>query len=101
MIRSATNQLDIPGIASARPVTATRFRRHISPQAGHALEILGHGIEYLSDEFMYEYPQPPFERKARMEAIELLMAMNRRVYLECPEIPSLRDRFVGFIQRLM
>jgi len=101
MIRSATSHLEIPVTASARPVAAARARRRITPQAGQALEILGHGIEYLSDEFMHEFPLPPIERKARLEAIELLMAMNRRVYFECPEIPSLHDRFLGFIRGLM
>ena len=29
-------------------------KRRISPEAGHALELLGHAIEYLTDELVYE-----------------------------------------------
>ncbi len=37
-----------------------RRRRRISPQAGHALEILGHAIEYLADEYVHQAgPCPP------------------------------------------
>lgn len=66
-------------------------RRRISPQAGRALEILGHAIGYLTDEFIhaggsFSTPDP------RVEAIELLMGLNRAIYFECPEVLSLADR---------
>ena len=35
-------------------VVFTGRRRRIDARAGHALEILGHAIEYLTDEFFYE-----------------------------------------------
>jgi hypothetical protein len=28
-----------------------------------------------------------------LEAVRLLMALNRQVYFECPEVPSFRERF--------
>jgi len=28
-----------------------------------------------------------------MEAVQLLMAVNRQVYFECPEVPSLSERW--------
>lgn len=75
--------------ASALP-RAVR-RRRISPEAGHALEILGHAIEYLTDEYIHAggsfSPQD-----GAIEAVQLLMAANRQIYFACPEVPSLSKR---------
>jgi len=71
-------------------------RRRISPQAGHALEILGHAIDYLTDE--YVYAGGTFSvRDAQLQAIHLLMAVNRQIYFECPEAPTLADRWRSLI----
>jgi hypothetical protein len=66
-------------------------RRRITPQAGHALEILGHAIDYLTDEFIHCHGSLS-TRNPQLEAVQLLMARNREVYFECPEIPSLAER---------
>jgi hypothetical protein len=73
------------------PRVATKRRRHITPQAGHALEILGHAIEYLTDEFVHEGGSLS-AHDARIQAVQLLMALNRQVYFECPEVPSFAER---------
>jgi hypothetical protein len=66
-------------------------RRRISPEAGHALEILGHAIEYLSDE--YVHAGGSFSaHDGQVEALQLLMAMNRQIYFTCPELPTLGER---------
>ena len=67
-------------------------RRQISPEAGHALEKLGHAIEYLTDEFVH-FGASLSADDARLEAIQLLMARNREVYFECPELPRFSERF--------
>src|ERR1039458_8885567 len=67
-------------------------RRRITPQAGHSLEKLGHAIEYLTDEFVH-MGGSFCARNAHVEAVEMLMALHRQVYFECPEIPSLKERF--------
>ncbi len=73
-----------------------RQQRRISPQAGHALEMLGHAIEYLADEFVHE--GGAFSaHDPRVEAVQLLMARNREIYFECPEIPSFGDRVRGWL----
>jgi hypothetical protein len=72
-------------------------RRRTTPEAGFALEVLGHAIEYLTDEYVHEggilssidSPDP------RVEALRLLMAANREVYYACPLVPSLYQRVVG------
>ena len=79
----------------APPIAATEVRpcrrRRISLQAGHALEILGHAIEYLTDEYVHEGGLFS-AHDPRLEAIQLLMARNREIYLACPELPTLGAR---------
>ena len=82
-----------PASASRRAV-ANR-RRRITPEAGHALEILGHAIEYLTDEFVHEGGSF-FPTDNRIKAVQLLMALNRQVYFECPEVPSFMESCRSF-----
>lgn len=98
MAASTTTELPIltPVESSAAP--RGNRRRRISPQAGHALEILGHAIEYLTDEFTHS-GAPFFSGNSQLEAVQLLMARNREVYFECPEIPSLGERLRAFLNR--
>ncbi len=72
-------------------------RRRISPEAGHALEILGHAIEYLADEFVYAGGSFS-AHDAQVEAVQLLMGLNREVYFDCPEVPTFADRFRTFVR---
>jgi hypothetical protein len=77
-------------LASASSVLTNR-RRRITPRAGHALEILGHAIEYLTDEFVHEGTGMT-AGSSQLEAVQLLMALNRQVYFECPVVPTLGER---------
>ncbi len=86
---SGVTPIDSTPVASA--VRAGSSRRRISPEAGHALEILGHAIEYLTDEFIYSGGSF-FARDPRLEAVQLLMAANRAIYFDCPEVPTLGQR---------
>lgn len=72
-------------------------RRRTTPEAGFALEILGHAIEYLADEYVHEAGLLPsiYSGDPRVEAIQLLMAANRQVYFACPLAPSLYQRVAG------
>jgi hypothetical protein len=82
-----------PAVLSAR---LRSRRRQIDPQSGHALEILGHAIEYLTDEFVHHGGSPRGSLSSsnpQLEAIQLLMALNRQVYFACPEVPTFIDRF--------
>lgn len=82
----------------AREVPAGR-RRRISPEAGHALEILGHAIEYLADEYTYDRRRLK-ANDPQVEAMQLLMACNRAIYFACPVVPTLEDRLRAFARRL-
>jgi hypothetical protein len=66
-------------------------RRRISPEAGHALETLGHAIEYLSDEFVHAGGQLT-AHDGQVEAVQLLMRINRQIYFDCPIVPSFSER---------
>lgn len=90
-VSAAVTTAPLSAIGSKRP-------RRISPEAGHALEILGHAIEYLSDEYVHSGGALT-DRDPQVQAVQLLMAINRQVYYSCPEIPSLRDRFYTFLHR--
>jgi hypothetical protein len=81
--------LGAPVVSEAR--VRTNRPRRITPQAGHALEILGHAIEYLTDEFVH-CGGDMSPRNAQLEAVQLLMGLNRQVYFECPEVTTLGDR---------
>ncbi len=84
----------IPASAPSASVAQVRpsRRRRITPQAGRALEILGHAIEYLTDEFVHEGGSLSAGNE-RIKAVQLLMALNRQVYFECPEAPSFGERY--------
>jgi hypothetical protein len=93
--RMATTVMADSRIAKAEPEVQAgvrNIRRRISPQAGRALEILGHAIDYLTDEYFHESGSP-FVMDGRVEALQMLMAVNRQVYFECPEAPTLRARW--------
>lgn len=90
-IDTASASIYIPLANHGRP-----RRRRITPAAGHALEILGHAIEYLSDEFVRS-GEPLTAHNAQVEAVQLLMAKNRQIYLACPESPTLAERWRALV----
>lgn len=85
----------------AAPVTAVardwkNRRRRITAEAGHALEKLGHAIDYLTDEYIHRGGtfQPG---DADLQAVEMLMAINLKVYFACPEVQTLGERFHAWL----
>lgn len=77
----------------------TGRRRRITPQAGRALEILGHAIEYLADEFVYHGCELE-DSRAHTEAMRILIEANRRIYFNCPEVPTFGERCTAILNRL-
>jgi len=81
--------------ASSGTSPASRpLRRKISPEAARALKTLGHAIEYLANEFLQD-DAPPVHDNPRLQAVRMLMALNRQIYFECPMEPvalSFRER---------
>jgi hypothetical protein len=96
MAATTTTGFSIPVTAPAVPIVHAR-RRRITPQAGHALEILGHAIEYLTDEFVHEGGAIT-AKDGQLQAVQMLMALNRQIYFECPEIPSFAERWHALLR---
>jgi hypothetical protein len=72
---------------------AGSVRRQLSQESGRALEILGHAIEYLADEYSVDTADkgPLGSADPRVEAIQVLKALNRAIYYSGAEIqPVLR-----------
>jgi hypothetical protein len=88
------------GAAKAVPVPGQAKRRSIDPRTGRALVILGHAIEYLADEFIHEGGSFTANR-GQVDAIQILMALNREIYLACPEAPTLGQWFKSGLQKLL
>lgn len=100
MAASVTTRFVVP--ATTMPASISHpapVRRRITPQAGRALEILGHAIEYLTDEFVHE-GGPLCAHQPQLQAVQLLMALNRQVYFACPEAPTLGERCLALLRRL-
>lgn len=72
----------------------TAERRRITPTNGRALEILGHAIEYLADEYAMTALQMGTldSGDPRVEAVQLLILLNREVYFSNPEYEPLHRR---------
>ncbi len=91
----------ISGLAHSNTAISTFRRRRISPETGRAIEMLGHAIEYLADEFvldcMSHKGENPCNPNPQVAAIELLMARNREVYFACPELPTMGERLRSLI----
>jgi hypothetical protein len=75
----------------AAPTQPPVRRRH-TPESGRALEILGHAIEYLADEYALEtVPKGPLgNADPRVQAIQLLKSLNREVYYAGAVVPPRR-----------
>jgi hypothetical protein len=102
MAASTTSGFSLHVASSSRAIPASQERkfrpRRISPEAGHALEKLGHAIEYLSDELVHEGGELS-QHNPQVEAVQLLMALNRQIYFGCPEVPGWGARLKAFLHR--
>jgi len=83
------HDVSMPVSVLSRPVAR---RRRITPQAGRALEILGHAIEYLTDEYVHRAKVASVD-DGELQAVQLLMGINRQIYFACPEAPTMADRW--------
>jgi hypothetical protein len=65
-------------------------RRRLSPEAGRALEILGHAIEYLADEYANDPSDkgPLGNADPRVAAIQILKGLNRALYYSGTEVKT-------------
>jgi hypothetical protein len=81
------------GSASSAGISAGReplVRRRLSPENGRGLEMLGHAIEYLADEYAVDPHSKGRLGSAdpRVEAIQILKGLNRAIYFSGTAVPS-------------
>jgi len=100
----STSGLSIVPIAPFAPPRlvsqATLRPRRFSPQDGRALELLGHAIEYLADEYALECRSRNCDLSGKppeVQAIEMLMARSREIYFNGEPAPTLADRLRGWL----
>jgi|ERR1035441_182212 hypothetical protein len=98
MAASTTTAFPLPISSSAVNAIqdGLKRRRSINPKAGHALEILGHAIEYLTDEFIHQGGSFS-ANNGQLQAVQLLMALNRQIYFDCPVVPPLGKRLLALL----
>jgi hypothetical protein len=77
----------VTGLSSATELRPF-VRRQLSPEEGRAIEILGHAIEYLADEYCADAEPKGRLGNAdpRIEAIQTLKALNRSIYYAAEEV---------------
>ncbi len=94
---ATTTGFAVPGMgrAMAGPIARANRRRRIAPEAGRALEILGHAIEYLTDEYVHETKEVS-AHDPQVQAVQMLMAVNRQIYCACPVVPTFAERLRAF-----
>jgi hypothetical protein len=87
--------------SSTHSVTCEQKYRHrrTTREAGHAFEKLGHAIEYLSGEFV-DKGTSLSAKDERIQAIQILMALNRQVYFECPIALTFGEWLCSHLPRL-
>ena len=75
-----------PRTSSAQPKPFVR--RRLSPEGGRALEIVGHAIEYLADEYANDLADkgPLGSADPRVAAIQILKGLNRAIYHSGTEV---------------
>jgi hypothetical protein len=96
IMATSTSTLPVPERAAAATPGETVTRavsrpRRIDPRSGRALEILGHAIEYLADEYVHQGGSLS-AHNGQVEAVQVLMAANRAIYFACPQVPTLGER---------
>jgi hypothetical protein len=88
----------VPDSEVARPLPPRR--RRITPEGGRALEKLSHAIEYLTDEYIHQGGSRGVSQDYDC-AVQLLLTLRKQVYLDAPEVGSLRERCRTFLAQLL
>ena len=78
------------GTLGSSPQPQTLVRRRLSAEGGRALEILGHAIEYLADEYAADLADkgPLGSADPRVAAIQILKERNRAIYYSGTEVQA-------------
>ena len=75
------------------------LRRRPSMQQGRALEVIGHGIEYLVDSRLFI--TSGLDERAEQEALQIMMLASRAVFADCTEVVPLRQQLDRWLHKCM
>ncbi|MDE3201350.1 MAG: hypothetical protein KGN79_10570 [Acidobacteriota bacterium] len=92
---AASTQLRLVPAKSHHNAQILFASRRISPEAGRALELLSHAVEYLSDQYV-RVSRTFSASDPDVQAIQVLMAANSEVYFDCPVMPTIGERLRTF-----
>jgi hypothetical protein len=97
MASITTQSLPVADRVHAEPSFPARMRRakHLSHSSRRGHRILSHAIEYVANEFLYDVT-PPGPGNSRLQAVQLLMALDRRVCSESAAVPEMAGRWFRF-----
>jgi hypothetical protein len=75
--------------------------RRLSPERGRAVEVLGHAIEYLADEYAADLADkgPLGNADPRVAAIQILKGLNRAIYYSGTEVQPASGRMKRWLGR--
>src|ERR1700760_98347 len=92
---------EAPSSPTLAPRASTYVRRHLRRADARALEILGHAIEYLADEYAFDgiSKGPMGNADPRIEAIQILKGLNLAIYFSGTEVQSPWERIRGWFAR--
>ena len=95
---ATSTNIVVPGVSNRRLQGQERCQRtrRTTFEAGRGLEMLGHAIEYLTDEYVHEAKELS-AIDPQVAAIRLPMNLNRQVYYECPVILKISEPFCAFL----
>lgn len=80
-----------------RPRPGAAVRRRPNMQQGRALEVIGHGIEYLVDSRLFI--TSGLDERAEQEAIQIMMRASRAVFADCTEVIPLRQQLDQWLHK--
>ena len=71
--------------------------QRVSQRAVRGRKVLGRAIEYLTDTLALA-GEAGADHKARLQAVQLLMALNRELYAECLSTPTFGERCLSWLR---
>jgi hypothetical protein len=87
-----------PSASRRERSSSQAIHRRPSMDQGHALESLGHAIEYVYDSRVYR--DSGELSPSDVEAVQVLMRLSREVFVECREVAPAHTGLKLFLHKL-
>ena len=97
---ATTNQFSFSVSNSVAEKALSQRPRRITRELGRALEKLSHAIDYVTDEHVLRNDSGTGSNHS-LEAVQMLIALRLRVYLDGPEVQTIGERFRMVLKQLL